>query len=143
MSLLQAGAFRGAEVHADSYIGKDDVVLIIPVPSDQLELATYIKMMCEQLGRMFETMFTQNPKYGFSWRDDGLGARSMFSNATAKQFRLKQLVWETPEKDWDLAKILETYRDRVNYDLFAMTKIVLEHGDKISEAAIKAEVDKT
>lgn len=128
----------------DAAMAQDQpLVLFVDVPEEQAEFRQYILIMLRELARGFDTMFKQNPKYGYSWRDDGLGARSMFSNATAKQFRLIQLLWKTPEGEWDLAKIIETIRDRMNYDLFCLVKLYLDHGAKISESAIQVEVDKT
>lgn len=106
------------------------------------EIEAYVRRMLEHMGCSIETFLTQNLKYGFSWRDDGLGPRSLFADATSKQSRLKRLLWETPPDEFDGPKIFETLRDRIVYDLLTMLKYEHEHG-MVPEPDIRREVNKT
>lgn len=105
------------------------------------EIRNDMELILDQILKIFETFKTQNAKYGSSWKNDGLGPRSLFAESNAKHMRLKNLLWDTPPEEWDVAKIVETLRDRALYDLLTIVKLKLECG--IDEDAVKAEVDKT
>lgn len=111
------------------------------VNSSGLRMTDDMSEIVTQMSTILKTFATQNVKYGDSWKNDGLGPRSLFAESNAKHHRLKQLLWDTPPEDWDVAKIVETLRDRALYDLLTIVKIKLECG--IDENAVQKEVDKT
>ncbi len=106
------------------------------------EAAAVVVRMLEQVQLSIRTYLTQNLKYGYSWRDDGLGPKSMFVATQAKQARLLKLLWETPDDKMDVPKTVETIRDRMVYDWMTLLKIENQFGP-IDEAAVQVEVDKS
>ena len=98
--------------------------------------------MLSQFVGILETFAIQNPKYGDSWLHDELGPKSLYAESHAKQMRLKRLLWDAAEGQADVAKIVETIRDKVVYDLLTILKINIQWGP-IDEAAVRREIDKT
>lgn len=101
----------------------------------------YIKDVIDQMVKILDTFVIQDKKYGSSWKNDGLGPKSLFAESTAKHSRLKQLLWLPEPCDIDKEKTVETLRDRILYDLLTIVKIKLEWG--FDECKVREEVDKT
>ncbi len=119
-----------------------DVAVSMTVVLKDREAAAVVMRMFKQIQLGTQTYLTQNLKYGYSWRDDGLGPKSMFVATQAKQARLLKLLWETPDSEMDVPKTVETIRDRMVYDWMTLLKIEDTFGP-IDEVAVQREVDKT
>lgn len=119
-----------------------DVYVSMTVILKDREAAAVVARMFVQIQHSIQTYLTQNIKYGYSWRDDGLGPKSMFVASASKQARLLKLLWETPDQEVDVPKTVETVRDRIVYDLMMLLKIEDMSGP-IDEVAVQREVDKT